>query len=145
MPPVMGMPDLVFTANAALIYRDLAVMARFRYPQRQGEEPQDEHWLGDHGFRISHLPPGMFFEGAGDALFCGDTLFAGYRIRSDIHGHPALGTLLGCRVIPLELVDAVLLPSRYLLLPVGARRGDLLSRRPSTNMDSGRWRSRSPS
>ena len=27
--------------------------------------------------------PDTFFEGAGDALFCGDTLFAGYRIRSD--------------------------------------------------------------
>ena len=29
----------------------------------------------------------MFFEGAGDALFCGETLFAGYRIRSDVPGH----------------------------------------------------------
>ena len=40
-----------------------------------------------HGFAVEHLPEGMFFEGAGDALFCGDTLFAGYRIRSDVRGH----------------------------------------------------------
>jgi len=47
----------------------------------------------------------MFFEGAGDALFCGDTLFAGYRIRSDARGHQQIGAEIGCRVIPLELVD----------------------------------------
>ncbi len=47
----------------------------------------------------------MYFEGAGDALFCGDTLFAGYRIRSDVRGHQQVGAMLGCRVIPLELVD----------------------------------------
>jgi N-dimethylarginine dimethylaminohydrolase len=104
MPPVKGMPDLIFTANAALIYRDLAVIARFRYPQRQVEVPRDEQWFADHGFRVGHLPPGMFFEGAGDALFCGDTLFAGYRIRSDIHGHFFVGALLGCRAIPMELI-----------------------------------------
>ena len=48
---------------------------------------------------------GRLLEGAGDALFCGDTLFAGYRIRSDIRGHHEIARLLGCRVIPLELVD----------------------------------------
>jgi N-dimethylarginine dimethylaminohydrolase len=44
-------------------------------------------------------------EGAGDALFCGETLFAGYRIRSDVRGHQELGELMQCEVIPLELVD----------------------------------------
>ena len=48
-----------------------------------------------------HSP--AFFEGAGDALFCGDTLFAGYRIRSDVAAFREIGELLGCRVIPLEL------------------------------------------
>jgi len=47
----------------------------------------------------------MHFEGAGDALFCGDTLFAGYRIRSDARGHQQIAESLGVRVIPLELVD----------------------------------------
>ena len=36
------------------------------------------------------------------------------------------------QVLPLELVNPALLPPRYLLLPAGARRGDLLSRRRST-------------
>ena len=103
--PVAGLPDLVFTANAALIYRDTAILARFKHAQRQGETPHDEAWFTAAGFRTQHPPAGIFFEGAGDALFCGDTLFAGYRIRSDARGHQQIGELLGVRVIPLELVN----------------------------------------
>lgn len=105
MEPIAGLPDLVFTANAAMIYQDMAIPARFRHPERQGEEPLAQRWLAEQGFRLWPLPPGTFFEGAGDALFCGETLFAGYRIRSAIAGHQEIGDLLGCRVISLELVD----------------------------------------
>jgi arginine dihydrolase len=105
LTPVKGLPDMVFTANAALIYRDTAVMARFRHPERQGEVPYDEAWLSEHGFRIEQVTKELHFEGAGDALFCGDTLFAGYRIRSHARGHQQIGEMLGCRVIPVELVD----------------------------------------
>lgn len=103
--PAPGLPDLVFTANAALIYKGIAVMARFRYPQRQEEVPHDEKWLAAAGFEIRQVPGDLYFEGAGDALFCGDTLFAGYRIRSHARGHQQIGQMLGCRVIPVELVD----------------------------------------
>ena len=105
LPPVEGLPDMVFTANAALIYGDRAVMAHFRHPERQGEVAYDEAWLREAGFCIEHVPDDLHFEGAGDALFCGDTLFAGYRIRSAARGHQQIGEMLGCRVIPLELVD----------------------------------------
>jgi arginine dihydrolase len=50
-------------------------------------------------------PANLSFEGAGDALFCGDTLYAGYRMRSDAAGHQAIGGMLGVRVIPVELID----------------------------------------
>jgi N-dimethylarginine dimethylaminohydrolase len=105
MEAVPGLPDLVFTANAALIYRDIAVISRFRHDVREREVPYDEAWLKRLGFVIEHAPEGSYFEGAGDALFCGDTLFAGYRIRSDARGHQQIGLRLGVRVIPLELVD----------------------------------------
>lgn len=105
LPPEQGLPDLVFTANAALIYKTIAVMARFRYPQRQGEVAFDEAWLRSAGFEIQHVPDDLHFEGAGDALFCGDTLFCGYRIRSHARGHQHIGGMLACRVIPVELVD----------------------------------------
>jgi N-dimethylarginine dimethylaminohydrolase len=103
--PVRGLPDLVFTANAALIYGRAAMLARFRYPERQGEEPFDAKWLEDSGFHVHRLPNDVYFEGAGDALFCGDTLFAGYRIRSDVRGLQQIGELFRCRVIALELID----------------------------------------
>jgi len=105
LPPVQGLPDLVFTANAAMIYRRTAILARFRHEQRQGEEPYDRSWLTQQGFSVLDPPEGTYFEGAGDALFCGDTLFAGYRLRRDARGHQQIGALLDCRVIPLELVD----------------------------------------
>ena len=38
-------------------------------------------------------------------MFCGDTLFAGYRIRSDVQGHQWLGQALGKQVLPVELVN----------------------------------------
>src|SRR5581483_7872971 len=104
MTPVAGLPDLVFTANAAMIFQREAILARFRHVQRQGEEPYDDAWLQAAGFTVRKLPPEIYFEGAGDALFCGDTLFAGYRIRSDARGQQQVGSMVGCRVIPLELV-----------------------------------------
>jgi N-dimethylarginine dimethylaminohydrolase len=100
-----GLPDLVFTANAALICGQRAVLSRFRHPERQGETPHNGRWLADHGFAVVELPEPLYFEGAGDALFCGETLVAGYRIRSDVRAHQHLGRLLGCGVIPVELVD----------------------------------------
>lgn len=103
--PVEGLPDLVFTANAALIYQQQAILARFKHEQRQGEEPYFERWLSDHGWDVQHSPNELSFEGAGDALFCGDTLFAGYRMRSDAGGLQQIGEVLGLRVLPLELVD----------------------------------------
>ena len=104
--PVEGLPDLVFTANAALIHRRTAVLSRFRHHQRQGEEKYFEACLTQAGFEVVDTPDDHSFEGAGDALYCGDTLWAGYRQRSDAAGHQNIADLLGDRVIPLELVDS---------------------------------------
>lgn len=109
--PVQGLPDLVFTANAGLVYENRVLVSRFRHPQRQGESPVFRAWFESFGFEVIEFAPadqggGYDFEGAGDALFCGDTLFAGYRMRSDATCHQQIGALLGVRVIPVELVDA---------------------------------------
>ena len=103
--PQRGLPDLVFTANAALICGQRAILANFRHEQRQPEQAINAAWFIDHGFDVEHLPDDVLFEGAGDALFCGDTLFAGYQIRSNAVGHQQVGERLGCRVIPVALVD----------------------------------------
>jgi N-dimethylarginine dimethylaminohydrolase len=106
LQPVAGLPDLVFTANAAMIFREKALVSRFRHRQRQGEEPYDRRWFSENGFEVVDVPENFSFEGAGDALFCGDTLYAGYRMRSDAAGHQRIGRMIGCRVIPVELIDA---------------------------------------
>jgi len=105
MEPVAGLPDLVFTANAGLIFEDLFLSSRFRFGVRQGETPYFDAWFAAHGFRVETLPAEHYFEGAGDALFCGEVLFAGYRFRSDARSHMRLGDRLGVEVLPLELVD----------------------------------------
>jgi N-dimethylarginine dimethylaminohydrolase len=105
MQPVQGLPDLVFTANAGLVWHDAVYLSAFRHAARQGETPVNAAWFAAHGFRNLELPAGMNFEGAGDALFCGDTLYAGYLVRSDASSMQWLGNQMGCRVIPLQLVD----------------------------------------
>jgi N-dimethylarginine dimethylaminohydrolase len=105
MEPQKGQPDIVFTANAALIYKNTAVLSKFRPPERQPEEKFYADWLADKGFNVEILPDGMSFEGAGDALFSGDTLYSGYIPRSDISAHTYISSLLKIRVISLELAD----------------------------------------
>lgn len=109
MTPQPGLPDLVFTANAGLVYRQRFFSSRFRHEVRARETPHFDAWFAAHSFKVEHLPEGVYFEGAGDALFCGEKLFAGYRIRSDVQGHQQLAATLGIQVLPLELVN----PSYY--------------------------------
>ena len=105
MEPIKGLPDLVFTANAGLVCKDKLFLASFRHAARQGETPVDKAWFESAGFETITLPPPLNFEGAGDALFCGDTLFGGYLVRSDAAAMQWLGSSLKCRTIPLQLVD----------------------------------------
>src|SRR5438093_10462190 len=105
MTPQPGLPDLVFTANAGLVFGNRFFSSRFRHAVRARESPHFDAWFAGHDFTVEHLPDGLFFEGAGDALFCARTLFAGYRIRSDAASHQYLGKILNRLVLPLELVD----------------------------------------
>jgi N-dimethylarginine dimethylaminohydrolase len=105
MTPQPGLPDLVFTANAGLIFGRRFFSSRFRHEVRARETLYYDAWFEANGFTVEHLPEGMFFEGAGDALFCGAALFAGYRIRSDVQGHQHLAQILGKQVLPLELIN----------------------------------------
>ena len=105
LEPVKGLPDLVFTANAGLVFGDRFLSSRFKHPQRAKESPVFDAWFAAHGFTVEHLPDTMFHEGAGDALFCGDVLFAGYRQRSDATAHSWVAAHLGVRCLPLELVN----------------------------------------
>lgn len=103
--PQPGLPDMVFTANAGLVLGNRAVVSHFRHPERQGEAAHFHRWFAERGLEVIDLPGEGRFEGEGDALFLGDTLFAGYHFRSDVPAHRMVGELLGIRVLSLELTD----------------------------------------
>lgn len=105
LPPVEGLPDLVFTANAAFVYRDTALIAHYKYAERQPEEPFCDAWFRENGYRTVTMPEDLFFEGAGDALMWRDRVFAGYKTRTDILSHHIITRETGLPVLSMELVD----------------------------------------
>lgn len=94
--PLQTQPDMVFTANAGLVRDGKAVLAKFRYRERQGEAPGFEAWFRANGFEVHHLSAG-YFEGEGDALYAGDVLFGGYGFRTERDIYPELEKILGHR------------------------------------------------
>lgn len=105
-----GLPDMVFPANAAIVLDGRALMARFRCPERQGEEAvftKAFKKLQARGVlsEVIELPEGQFQEGAGDAIWDrGRALFwAGHGQRSTLAGIRALADFFGRPIVPLEL------------------------------------------
>ena len=93
--PQPGLPDLVFTANAGLMFRErFSVRASCTRSGRRNR-PFSTPGFGSMASRCVHWPAGMYHEGAGDALFCGDALFAGYRTRSDALAHQWVAEQVG--------------------------------------------------
>lgn len=105
LEPQPGLPDLVFTANGAILYQGEALISHFRYPERQGEEPFFAQWLHEQGVHFHQLPQGVSFEGEGDALFWGKDLIAGYGFRSDLEAHRWISELWGLHCISVGLAD----------------------------------------
>lgn len=103
--PVPRLPDLVFTANAGLVFGQKVIVSRFRHKERRGEEHHFLRWFEARGFQVCQPPGGLFFEGAGDALFSGADLFAGYHFRTDIRSHEWIAKRWKVRVISLCLTD----------------------------------------
>ena len=47
--PQPGLPDMPFTANASLMLGNTAVLSRFKFAERQGEERHFERWFASRG------------------------------------------------------------------------------------------------
>jgi len=119
-----GLPDMAFTANAGLVVHGRRfIPSRFRYKERAGEEPLFTRWFRGHGYRVITLPDDIRFEGAGDALFAGQDLFAGYYGRTDVETHAALGDILGIRVFSIELVNRYFYHLDTCFMPLGEGAG----------------------
>jgi len=112
VPPASGLPDLVFTANAAVVLDRKVLLARFRHPERQHEEPHFEaafHALKARGLvdTVRKLPDGVVLEGAGDCVFDANRrlFWLGYGQRSDADARRAVADLFGQEVVALALAD----------------------------------------
>ena len=105
--PEPGSPDMVFTANAGLVKGKRFLVSRFRYPERQYEEPYFADWFLDRGYDVSLMPRHVPFEGAGDALFHRGArrLWLAYGHRSVLAAKEVVADHVGGEVVPLKLTD----------------------------------------
>ncbi len=112
VPPLAELPDLVFTANAAIVMDGVALLAHFRHPERQGEEAHFERgfrelWARGTIAAVRHPPEGMILEGAGDCVWdqARRIFWMGYGPRSDRTAAEIVQETFGIETLALELVD----------------------------------------
>lgn len=105
-----GQPDMVFPANAAVVLDGRALLARFRYPQRRGEEAPFARIFEDLRLRgllseVSLLPEGCYQEGAGDCIWDATRghFWAGFGPRSTRAAANAVSAYFDRPVVALEL------------------------------------------
>lgn len=112
VPPVEGLPDLVFTANAAVVMDGVALVARFRHPERQPEAAHYERtfrelWARGVIAAVRPMPEGVLLEGAGDCVWdpARQMFWTGFGPRSDRAAARVVSETYGIEALPLELVD----------------------------------------
>ncbi len=104
-----GLPDMVFPANAAVVLDGKAVLARFRHPERQGEEPhflRAFEGLRDAGLlRSVEQIAGCFHEGAGDCIWDASRgwFWVGSGPRSSANSAGILGDRFGVEMVEMPL------------------------------------------
>jgi N-dimethylarginine dimethylaminohydrolase len=128
LKPAPSLPDLVFTANAAVVLDGKAMLARFRHSERQGEQPvfaaafralQTLGLIRD----ILELPAGITLEGAGDCIWDShrQLFWIGCGFRSDAAASNVIEERFGVRCLPLALADPRFyhLDTAFCALPCG--------------------------
>jgi N-dimethylarginine dimethylaminohydrolase len=95
--------DGVYTANWALVRGKKAVLARLP-AARRAEEDYAESVLKNLGKEVIRVPEGLKFSGQGDALACGNYLFAGSGYRSDAAAQTFAAEALGYELIQLQTI-----------------------------------------
>jgi len=110
--PAPGLPDLVFTANAAVVLDRKVLLARFRHPERRREEPHFETAFRSLQARglvdvVRTLPESLVLEGAGDCVWDAtrELFWMGYGPRSDAAARRPVEDMFGREVLALELAD----------------------------------------
>ena len=109
---VQGLPDLVFPANAAVVLDGRVLLARFRHPERRGEQAVFRAAFESLRTRglvhdLIELPEGLFHEGAGDAIWDADRrlFWCGFGPRSSREAVDVIGETFSQETVALELVS----------------------------------------
>jgi N-dimethylarginine dimethylaminohydrolase len=102
--PVPGLPDMVFTANAATVVAGRVLGARFRNAERTREAPAFLEWFRTHGYPKAR-PAAYINEGEGDLLVTGRRILAGHGFRTERPAHVEAAGYLDLPVVGLDLVD----------------------------------------
>jgi N-dimethylarginine dimethylaminohydrolase len=103
--PRPGLPDMVFTANAGLVWEKKFIVSNFRHDVRRGEIAYFEKWFASGNYQVFNLPEQNYFEGEGDLLMCADVMFAGCPIRSSAISHQAIAEIIQRQVLSLRLIN----------------------------------------
>ncbi len=103
IPPVPGLPDMVFAANGATVWGDRALVARFRHAERDAESASYLEWFASRGLHVQQATTAN--EGEGDYLTAGHWLLAGSGFRTDRRAHLESELYFDRPVIGLTLVD----------------------------------------
>jgi N-dimethylarginine dimethylaminohydrolase len=128
LEPAPGLPDLVFTANAAFVLDGKVLLARFRHGERQDEEPlfaASFRGLQARGLveEVLQLPASVTLEGAGDSIWDvrRGLIWLGHGFRSDAAAKPVLEEIFGVPCVPLHLADPHFyhLDTAFCALPCG--------------------------
>jgi N-dimethylarginine dimethylaminohydrolase len=111
-PAARGWPDLVFTANCAVVLDGKAILARYLNEERAGEEAFGHRMFEQLKTRgeideFHRTPQGVYFEGAGDALYDATRglMWMGFGQRSSRCAHHTVEQVFRIPTLSLELVD----------------------------------------
>jgi N-dimethylarginine dimethylaminohydrolase len=103
IPAQPGLPDMVFAANGGTVVDGRALVARFRYAERQAESQAYLDWFGSQGIPAEQAR--WINEGEGDLLVAGPWILAGTGFRTDRYSHGETEEFFGRPVISLTLAD----------------------------------------
>ncbi|MEU7424629.1 dimethylargininase [Streptomyces sp. NPDC040750] len=101
--PVAGLPDMVFSANAAFVVGGRVFGSLFHAPQRRPESVHYDTWFKTAGYEVYR--PEAVSEGEGDLVWTGRYVLAGTGFRTTRDAHREVQEFLGHPVIGLTLVD----------------------------------------
>lgn len=101
--PPKDCQDGVYTANWALVIGHKAVMSNLPNT-RTAEEPYATQKLQELSIEIVKMPSDLHFSGQGDALPCGDYIFAGTGYRTSPEVHAVLEKEFGKKVIGVRAI-----------------------------------------